>query len=224
MLNIKTKIIIIVGIIIITIAASSINSIVSFVQDASAFSLQGIFNKLFGGLFQKSASKQHTQQNANTSVAAPSPPELSSSTIPTACHVVGGGLPDPRCTPGAVNPSVTQDNIRNTICVPGYTKTVRPPVSYTTPLKIRLMESYGFTDSRSNYELDHLIPLEIGGNPYDVRNLWPEPGYGEYNFHIKDRYENYLNNAVCSGSLSLSDAQKDIATNWISNWKNAGQP
>ena len=137
-------------------------------------------------------------------------------TIPTACHVVGGGLPDPRCTPGAVNPSVTQDNIRNTICVPGYTKTVRPPVIYTTPLKIRLMESYGFTDSRSNYELDHLIPLEIGGNPYDVRNLWPEPGYGEYNFHIKDRYENYLNNAVCSGSL------RDIATNWISNWKNAG--
>lgn len=218
MLDNKTKTIIILAII---IAVSSIDLIASFVQGANAFSLQGIFNKLFGGLFHKSASKQ-IQQNENTSIATPSPPELSSSTIPTGCHIVDGGLPDPRCTPGAINPSITQDNIRNTICVPGYTKTVRPPASYTTPLKIRLMQSYGFTDSRSNYELDHLIPLEIGGNPYDVRNLWPEPGYGEYNFHIKDRYENYLNNAVCSGSLSLSDAQKDIATNWISNWKNAG--
>jgi hypothetical protein len=220
MLNNKAETIIIVGII---IAASSMDLIASFVQAASAFSLQGLLDKLFGGLFHKSTSKQ-TQQNANTSVVVPLPPELLSSTIPTGCHIVGGGLPDPRCTPGAVNPSVTQDNIRNTICVPGYTKTIRPPVTYTSPLKIRLMQSYGFTDSRSNYELDHLIPLEIGGNPYDVRNLWPEPGYGQYNFDVKDRYENYLNNAVCSGSMSLSDAQKDIATNWISNRENAGQP
>jgi hypothetical protein len=221
MLNIKTKTIIIVGIII--MVASCINSIASFIQSTSAFSLQGVFNKLFGGLFHKSAPKQ-TPQNANTSVAAPSPPESSSSTIPTGCHIIGGGLPDQRCTPGAVNPSVTQDNFENTICVPGYTKTVRPPVSYTTPLKIRLMQSYGFTNSRSNYELDHLIPLGIGGNPTDVRNLWPEPGYGQYNFHIKDRFEDHLHNAVCSGSISLSDAQKEIATDWISNWNNAGQP
>jgi hypothetical protein len=120
--------------------------------------------------------------------------------------------------------SVTQDNIKKTICVPGYSRTVRPPVSYTTPLKIKLMQSYGFTDSRSNYEFDHLISLEIGGNPKDVRNLWPEPGYGQYNFHIKDRFENYLHKQVCSGAMILSDAQKEIATDWISSWKKAGQP
>jgi hypothetical protein len=91
MLNNKTKTIIIVGII---ITISSINLIVSFVQRARAFSLQGLLNKLFGGLFHKSVSKQ-TQQNENTSIAAPSPPELSSSSIPTGCHIVGGGLPDP---------------------------------------------------------------------------------------------------------------------------------
>jgi hypothetical protein len=212
MLNNKTKTIIIVGIII----ASSINLIASFDQGASAFSLQGFFNKLFGGLFHKSASKQ-TQQNANSSVVASSPLELSSSTIPTGCHIVGGGLPDQRCTPGAASPSVTQDNIRNTICVPGYTKTVRPPVTYTSPLKIRLMQSYGFTDSRSNYELDHLIPLEIGGNPYDVRNLWPEPGYGQYNFHVKDsivvRYSSALVAPSSSCSVLASGRYK------ISTWK-----
>ena len=110
-------------------------------------------------------------------------------TIPTECHIVKGGLPDPTCTPGAINPSVTQDNIKDTICVSGYTKKVRPPTSYTTPLKTKLMKSYGFTDSRFNYEFDHLIPLEVGGHPTDVKNLFPEPGYGQYNFHIKDRFE-----------------------------------
>jgi len=206
MLNNKTKTVTIIGII---IAANSVNLIASFVQDASAFSLQGLLNKLLGGLFHKSTSKQ-THENTNTSVAAP--PELSSSAIPTGCHIVGDGLPDQRCTPGAVNPSVTQDNIRNTICVPGYTKTVRPPVTYTSPLKTRLMQSYGFTDSRSNYELDHLIPLEIGGNPYDIRNLWPEPGYGQNNFHVKDSFETFLHDQVCSGSMSLQEAQHQIAT------------
>ena len=198
---------------------------------ADAFSLQNAFNKLFNGLFHKSQIKpQHERNTDNNStgpqsspMAQPIPPAGSAS-IPFNCHIVNGALPDPKCTPGATNPSVTQDNIKNTICIPGFSKTVRPPVSYTTPLKIRLMQSYGFTDSRSNYELDHLISLEIGGNPTDVKNLWPEPGYGQYNFHIKDRFENYLHNAVCSGSTSLSQAQREIATDWLTNWENAGRP
>jgi hypothetical protein len=201
---------------------------------AHALSLQGAFNKLINGLFHKSQTKtQHektTDNNSTSSTGAqPFPaaqpiPLAGSASIPSNCHIVNGALPDPKCTPGATNPSVTQDDIKNTICVPGFSKTVRPPVSYTTPLKIRLMQSYGFTDSRSNYELDHLISLEIGGNPTDVKNLWPEPGYGQYNFHIKDRFENYLHNAVCSGSVSLSQAQREIATDWLTSWKNAGQP
>jgi hypothetical protein len=210
-------------------------TVVPFLQNASAFSLQGTFDKLFGGLFHKPSPKetqtqqqqpqQQPQTNANNSSIGTSPSKaLSSLTVPTTCHIVAGALPDPKCTPGAINPSVTQNNVKNTICVPGYTKTVRPPVSYTTPLKIKLMKSYGFTDSRSNYELDHLIPLEVGGHPTDVKNLFPEPGYGQYNFHIKDRFENYLHRAVCNGSISLTDAQKQIASDWISYWKSAGQP
>ena len=213
-----------------------------FFQNSSAFSLQGTFDKLFGGLFHKPSPKQtqtqqqssppHPQQqqstNNSSTITTPTspsqtPPSLSSS-IPSICHIVAGGLPDAKCTPGVINPSVTQSNIKNTICVSGYTKTVRPPVSYTTPLKIKLMKSYGFTDSRSNYEFDHLIPLEVGGHPTDVKNLFPEPGYGQYNFHVKDRFENYLHKAVCNGSISLTEAQKQIATDWISNWKKAGQP
>jgi hypothetical protein len=52
------------------------------------------------------------------------------------------GLPNPALTPGATNPDVTQDTISTTICVPGWTKTVRPPISYTNPLKRRLIPPY----------------------------------------------------------------------------------
>ncbi len=231
----KTEVIILVGMMMIIILYSLINllTIIPFFPNANAFSLQGTLDKLFGGLFHKSSPKQTHQQHQqlqqqtntnNSSITASSSRALPSLTIPITCHIINGSLPDPKCTPGAINPSVTQDNIKNTICVPGYAKTIRPAVSYTTPLKIKLMRSYGFTDSRSNYELDHLIPLAVGGHPTDVKNLFPEPGYGQFNYHMKDRFENYLHKAVCNGSISLFQAQKQIANNWILSWKNTGQP
>lgn len=99
---------------------------------------------------------------------------LSSPMIPSGCKS-RDDLPDPECTPGVINSNVTQDNIENTICVPGFSKGIRPPTSYTTPLEIKLMKSYGFTGDRKDYELDHLISLQLGGSPKDVKNLWPEP-------------------------------------------------
>ncbi|MCW2898087.1 MAG: hypothetical protein JWO67_352, partial [Streptosporangiaceae bacterium] len=50
------------------------------------------------------------------------------------CHVrqaAAGPLPDPACTPGAIDPAVNQSNIKSTICSPGYTGTVRPPPTPT---------------------------------------------------------------------------------------------
>ena len=85
-------------------------------------------------------------------------------------------LPDPRRTPGAVNPAVTQANIDSTICVRGWTRTVRPPERYTESLKRQQMREYGYTDHHlSDFEEDHLILLELAGAPTDPRNLWPEP-------------------------------------------------
>lgn len=146
------------------------------------------------------------------------------STASTTCKAISNILPDPKCTPGAVDPVVTQDTIDSTICVSGYTKTVRPPVSVTKPIKLQVMESYGFTDSPSNYELDHLIPLELGGTPSDVKNLWPEPSYTNPNHHDKDRFENYLHEQVCSGNMDLRTAQNEISTNWFKYWDDAGRP
>ena len=107
--------------------------------------------------------------------------------------------------PGVLNPDVTQANIGSTICVHGWTATVRPPVEYTNALKVEQMRAYGEGGSPSDYQEDHLISLELGGDPTDPRNLWPEPypRAGDV-----DRIENELNGEVCSGKLTLADAQR----------------
>ena len=138
--------------------------------------------------------------------------------LPSQCHSVNG-LPDPRCTPGEADPAVTQDNIGSTICVPGYTEKVRPPVSVTEPMKLSSMKSYGDSDSPSHYEYDHLIPLELGGAS-TIKNLWPEPLAGQYNAHAKDTVENILKKGVCAGQISLADAQHEIAVNWTAVYVN----
>jgi hypothetical protein len=111
---------------------------------------------------------------------------------------------DPVRTPGVLNADVTQATIHSTICVHGWTKTIRPPTSYTNDLKRRQMREYGVGGSLSDYQEDHLISLELGGHPTDPRNLWPEP---RPRAEKVDLIENELNDKVCSGALSLEEAQ-----------------
>jgi hypothetical protein len=131
-------------------------------------------------------------------------------------------LPNPSMTPGALNPAVTQATIARTICVPGYTKTIRPPESYTEPLKRKLIAEYGYSDRRlGDYELDHLVSLELGGAPSSVQNLWPQPHHvvGNWGSFTKDQLENQLHALVCHGKISLAQAQYDISHDWISAYK-----
>jgi hypothetical protein len=114
-------------------------------------------------------------------------------------------LADPVRTPGVLNPDVTQATIATTICVQGWTRTVRPPTEYTNALKVRQMRAYRESGSPSDYQEDHLISLELGGNPTDPGNLWPEP-YPRAS--QVDGIENELNRQVCDGSLTLAEAQQ----------------
>jgi hypothetical protein len=114
-------------------------------------------------------------------------------------------LADPQRTPGVLNPDVTQANIRSTICRHGWTTTIRPPTEYTNDLKRKQMRLYGEAGSLSDYQEDHLISLELGGNPTDPRNLWPEPYPRAADV---DKIENELNAEVCSGQLTLAQAQQ----------------
>jgi hypothetical protein len=133
----------------------------------------------------------------------------------SACSQAYLPLPDRSCTPGSYNPNVTQSNINSTICVSGWTATVRPPTSYTNPLKAQGIADYGYSDTNmSDYEEDHLVPLELGGAPRDPNNLWPEPHYGTRTASTKDGVETKLKNAVCGGRITLSAARSAIRSNW----------
>jgi hypothetical protein len=112
---------------------------------------------------------------------------------------------DPTRTPGVVNPDVTQANIAVTICKQGWTRTIRPPTGYTNALKEKQMREYGVNGPTTRYQEDHLISLELGGHPTDARNLWPEPYPRAAEM---DSIENDLNAKVCSGAMSLDDAQR----------------
>jgi hypothetical protein len=108
-------------------------------------------------------------------------------------------------TPGVLNPAVTPATIASTICRRGWTRTIRPPVDYTNALKQRQLRQYGMRGPPSAFQEDHLISLELGGNPTDPRNLWPEP-YPRAS--AVDQIENDLNHRVCAGSLTLAEAQR----------------
>jgi hypothetical protein len=107
-------------------------------------------------------------------------------------------------TPGVLNPEVTQAGIASTICRHGWTRTIRPPTSYTSDLKLRQMRAAHLRGPPSAYQEDHLISLELGGDPTDRRNLWPEP-YPRA--AAVDAIENDLNRRVCKGELTLEQAQ-----------------
>jgi hypothetical protein len=111
-------------------------------------------------------------------------------------------------TPGVLNPDVRQETIGGTICVTGWTRTIRPPTEYTSGLKIEQMLEYGLGGSPSGYQEDHLVSLELGGHPTDRRNLWPEP---RPRAEEVDRTENRLREQVCSGELTLAEAQRRIS-------------
>ena len=111
-----------------------------------------------------------------------------------------------------LNPAVTQENIDKTICVRGWTKTVRPPFEVTNAIKLAMLRERGLTAAdKSRFELDHVIPLALGGSPDDPRNLrlepWPEADR-------KDGVESCLAHAVCAGRISLNEARRRIWKDW----------
>ena len=141
-----------------------------------------------------------------TTAASPSAIPSASPTPPgDACHQ--GGI-----TYCALNPAVTQATITQTICVSGWTRTIRPPASYTSALKLRQMQTEGLSGSPSSYEEDHRIPLELGGAPRDPQNLSPELGRSP---NAKDLDENVLREQVCSGILTLVEAQAALRDKWL---------
>jgi len=147
---------------------------------------------------------------------------------PGTCHyrwVGSDPLPDPACTPGATNPGVTAADLATTVCARGWTATIRPPTSVTGPEKAASALAYDYRGPWSTAEYDHLVPLELGGDPNDPANLWLEPNdrAGASSFaNTKDRVENRLRALVCGGQLPLAEAQRAIATDWVAALRRYG--
>ena len=151
------------------------------------------------------------------------------------CHIRqaadGEPLPDPTCTPGAVDSAVTDGDTATTVCRKGgYTSSVRPPEALTEPAKRRLLAAYGIPAARiGDYELDHLVDLAAGGAS-DVRNLWPEPNtfqfYKASSFvhNDKDEVESYTYHAICAGKVSVTAVQNAVATDWTTAVQKLGLP
>jgi hypothetical protein len=127
------------------------------------------------------------------------------------CHVIDGRA-DRHCTPGALNLNVSQANIHGTICVPGWTATIRPPASYTTALKRRqkiIYDETGLADVQ--LEEDHLVSLSAGGNPISPLNLFPQPWPDA---HRKDFDERQVQRDICSGRITLKQGQNQLLAKW----------
>jgi hypothetical protein len=160
-----------------------------------------------------------TAQGAATATAA-----AQHAPAPGSCHM-RGALPDATCTPGAYNPAVTQETIRQTICVRGWTATVRPAVAYTGQLKREQIAQYGFIGRREqDFEEDHFVPLDIGGNPSDPHNLWPQPRLEHPGADEKDELEAALGKAVCDGTVTLDQARRAVQDDWLAAYHRFVKP
>jgi hypothetical protein len=120
--------------------------------------------------------------------------------------------PDAKLTPGDTFITATKDMV----CVPGYTATVR---DVPDSLKKKVFAAYKIDPKSDKFEVDHLISLELGGSN-DIKNLWPQ-SYTTlpWNAHVKDKLENRLHAMVCKGQITLADAQKAIATDWVAAYQ-----
>jgi len=190
----------------------------------AALTLAGCGSTTSSSLGAQVARAPDTAAGTTLLVAGPGPQRhysVQPQPQPGTCHYRQEGrypLPDPACTPGAVNPQVTQDNLASTICRSGFTSQIRPPSSVTGHEKVANALAYGYTGSTRTGEYDHLISLELGGDPNDPRNLWVEPNdrsgaTGTTN--SKDGVENAAHTAICHGRLTLREAQAGIASDWV---------
>lgn len=138
-------------------------------------------------------------------------PIVPTSATASQCHV-HARLPDRACTPGAVFPQATKAKV----CRVGYTRRVR---NVPERVKRLVYARYGIIrHPRGTYEMDHLVPLELGGGNRQ-KNLFPQAAEPRPGFHEKDVLENQLHASVCEGWMRLKTEQRLIASSWLKTYR-----
>lgn len=164
------------------------------------------------------AGTQSVSISAQQSLFADIGPFVAPPQTKTENCVARPSYPDPECTPGAVFPDATKEQV----CVSGYTKTVR---KVSESLKKKIYRSYNipYPQPFGSYEVDHFIPLALGGNN-ETANLFPFAADPRPGFIEKDLTVNYLRRKVCNGEVSLQTAQRAISTYWIEVYDSISPP
>lgn len=127
-------------------------------------------------------------------------------------------LPDPKLTPGVACPEVKATDLCPVAHTPGI-RNVPESEKRVVYKEYKILPHQGYCSVSEGCEVDHLISLELGGSNV-AQNLWPQPyGGTPWNAHVKDKLENKLHALVCAGTVSLTDAQTAIASNWIEAYK-----
>jgi hypothetical protein len=152
-----------------------------------------MFLTVMGGMLHWKYSQWHGPGAANLSVASLT-------------------IPDHKLTPGAIRSVSIGD-----VCSMPHEEVVR---DVPNSLRQEVFKEYGIVNPRTeDYEIDYLIAPGLGGTD-DIHNLWPEPSTPSvWNAHVKDALEERLHQLVCDGELDLPTAQRAIATNWITAYK-----
>jgi hypothetical protein len=137
--------------------------------------------------------------------------------------VLAADLPNPNLTPGAIDPEVTEANIKESICKSSHftwTEGHAPPVSFLESIAQEQIQQYGYSDTNiKHYQMDHLIPLSLGGHPTDPKNIWPQALIAKWSARRKDYLEEVMHAKVCKGEIGLKEAQDLFRTNWIEAYK-----
>jgi hypothetical protein len=166
-----------------------------------------------GAVFPPGSTVNVTSTPSRTQ-SQPSPAQNASTPPADSCH-------SGHVTYCALSPAVTQATINRTICVAGWTATIRPPESYTENLKVQQIAAEGLSGGLSKYEEDHRMPLELGGAPRDTMNLSPEYPASP---NPKDTNETRFKDEVCSGQLTLVEAQREMVAKWLAPYPEYKSP
>jgi hypothetical protein len=127
-------------------------------------------------------------------------------------NIATATTPDPNHTPGVTIPVTLKE-----VCQQQFLdeeQTISPQLAR------QVFREYGIRNpGAGHYEVDYLITPALGGAE-DVRNMWPQPySTGIWNSHVKDALEDHLRQLVCSGEVSLADAQQELSKDWVAAYQ-----
>jgi hypothetical protein len=116
-----------------------------------------------------------------------------------------------------IDHDITQSNVKDTLCITGYTKYVlREETGEMIKVKKRMMAANGldYKTEKRNWQLDHILPLILGGEATHPDNLQLQKIHGDDGAKHKDAIEKKLGRMVCDGDIALAQAQREIVSDW----------